>query len=202
MREDEPCIIQMWMHQLLRHSYAQVDTPQALRKPRPVAGSDEHIAFWRAAQPVIEGLLRSRNVRTVVVCDAERSEYLPGRPAVVCGWAMSDAARIYGVGLKRHYLPNPAGSLSENAVLRDIGAELARTVLGDLIGQERRSVMPLYDLHRLGLPTPLWSRDESWLDMMADVSRVVANDAVSADVSRHVLDPNREPWVPNEQRAA
>jgi hypothetical protein len=146
--------------------------------------------------------LRSAHVTTLVACDPERIKHEPGKPAVVCGWAMFDGRRIYGVGLKRKYLPTPEGSVGDNAVLRDIGTELARATLGQVLGQVRRTVMPLYDLHRLGLPTPLWTRDDAWLDMMADVSRIVAGDDSSADVSRHILDPQREAWVPNEQRAA
>lgn len=197
VREDEPCIIQMWMHQLLRHSF-----PRSEQTPRPKPGSDEHIAFWRHAQPVIEGLLRSAHVTAMVACVPGRAEYEPGQPAVVCGWALYDGVRIYGVGLKRKYLPVPEGSAAENAVLRDIGGELARATLGALLDEERHPIMPLFDLHRLGLKMPLWTRDQTWLSTMADVSRVIANDAVSADVSRHVLDPRREAWVINEQRAA
>ena len=193
VRGDEPCIVQMWMHALLRFSFGRS------QQKRPAPGSAEHIAFWRAAQPVVEGLLRSPRVEVVVTCDPTRATYAEGQPAVVCGWAMYDAERVYGVGIKRDYLPSPEASQTDNAVVRDIGLDLARATLGEVIGSARRTVMPLYDLHRLGLQTPLWTIDDAWLDLMADVARL---DAVSADVSRHVLDPQRVPWEPSDKRDA
>lgn len=182
VREDEPCIISMWVKQLVRGT----DARGAGYHDARTRGSEEFVAFYEVQQPMIEGLLRS-GARVVVACDPERATYEPGLPAVIHAWGVLDADIVYGIGIKRE--STKAG----------FGGELARLVLGDALDKPMKTVLDIVDIK---VPA-IWRRERGWGASLRQLSeRRLSEDRVFAAVARHIIDPDRVPWVPNEQRAA
>lgn len=182
VKEDEPCIIPMWVKQLVRGTDARGAGFQNAR----VRGSDEFAAYYEVYQPIIEGLVRS-GVSVVVACDPERATYEPGRPAVIHAWAVLGGDIVYGIGIKR------------DSARAGFGGELARLLLGDALDRPMRTVLDIVDIK---VPR-LWRRERGWAASLRQISeRRLSEDSVFAAVTKHIIDPAREPWVPNEQRAA
>ena len=92
MREDEACIIPMWARQLVMGPDAAGAGHRWATRER---GSAEYVAYYETHQPVLEGLLRS-GAHVLVACDPERSEYLPGAPAVIHAWSVVSGDVVYG----------------------------------------------------------------------------------------------------------
>lgn len=183
VREDEACIIPMWARQLVMGPDAAGAGHRWATRER---GSAEYVAYYETHQPVLEGLLRS-GARVLVACDPERSEYLPGAPAVIHAWSVVSGDVVYGVGIKR------------DAARAGFGAELARLVLGDALDRPMRTVLDIRDVR---VP-PHWRRERGWGSVLRQVSeRTLSEDAVFLSVARHIIDPERVPWVPSEERAA
>ena len=126
-----------------------------------------------------------------VACDAERSGYEPGRPAVIWAWSVCSDDTVFGVGIKRAVAH--AG----------FGPELARDLLGDLLERPMRTVLELVDLSKLRLVPPAWRRERGWASSLRELSEhVLSHDALHRTVATHILDPNRPRWTPTARRAA
>ena len=172
----------MWIRQLVRGSDARGAGYSRARE----RGSDEYIAFHEVHQPIVEGLLRS-GARVVVACDRERADYTQGRPAVILAWAVLTDTTVYGVGIKRDF------------AREGFGADLARAVLGEALDEPMSTVLDIVDIK----PPPQWGRERNWGSALRQVvQRHRAEDAVFASVVGHIVDPQRVPWVPSEERAA
>lgn len=183
--EDEPCLASMWLRSLCASQKAR-DLGFTRARER---GSDDQVAFWALHHPIVTSLLRTADVS--VLCDPSRAEHAPGLPAVVWGWLVTGGDIVYGCGIKN--------SLQEAGVGRDI----ARAMLGDRLDREQVRVMELVDLHRLRLVPRSWVSDLEWWPTMRGLAQMALDrGSVATKVAEHILDPEREQWLPNSLRAA
>lgn len=183
--DDEPCLASMWL-KAYAHSRDAAQTHPGATK----AGSPDEVRFWRAYQPIVTALLRGADV--TVLCDPERSTYQGGKKAVIWAWSCTWDERVFWVGIKR----------AISAASPELAADMARDLLGPLLGQ--RAVMEFHpmDLHRLGLIPEQWRSGGAWLRSMLGLSSAVgAGDELSRAVGAYVLDPERAPWSPEGEAA-
>jgi hypothetical protein len=183
--EDESCIASMWLRSLCHGQ----DARAAGLKDAALSGSDAQMRFWEEHQPIVTALIRSADV--VVACDPDRATYEPGEPAVLWGWAVCGDDIVFGVGIKR------------SASRAGLGPDIARDLLGDRLERHQRTVMDLVDLASLRMIPQTWGRERGWLSSLRQMStRVIGGDALYRSVAGHVLDPQRERWLPSNRRAA
>ncbi len=182
VREDENCIAQMWHHQLCRSEAERFGVFGAAEKNSPAEQR-----FWQENEPIVTGLLRSASV--LVACDPDRSTYERSYPAVIWAWAVTgDDDWVYGVGVKR------------SAVRAGIAPGLVRDLLGDRLDRHQRTALELFDMRGLHLIPSSWSKEDDWMWFMRDI--VQLTNPVFHGVVRHIVDPNRQPWLPKAKRAA
>lgn len=179
--EDENCIATMW-HTQLCHSD---EAPEGAAE----RGSEAEQAYRQENEPIVTALIRSAEVR--VACDPERSTYEPGSPAVIWAWAVLGKDRVYQVGVKR------------TAVRAGIAEPMVRDLLGGRLERSQATVMQLVDLGKLRMIPKSWFIDKAWMQSMRRMLEDFGHrDRTFCDVARHVLDPERTPWLPSSKRAA
>lgn len=185
--EDEGCIASMWLRQLCHGQDAKAAGFKAARE----SGSPEQIAYWEQHQPIVTALIRAADV--MVACDPERSEYEPGRLAVIWAWAVVHEDIVFGYGIKRSIVQ----------ASRETATDLTTEVLGVHLGRPMRTVMDLVDLSAMKMIPDAWRRERGWAASLRQLSdRVVRGDAMYQAVAGFVLDPTRERWLPSSKRAA
>jgi hypothetical protein len=184
VREDESCIVPMWIKQLVKGDEAK----GARRKgASPSWSDDEFLAFYAEMHPIIEGVLRS-GVTVRVACDPERVHESDGQRAIIHAWAVTDGDVLYGVGIDKRFMA--AG----------FGADLQRAVLGDALTRPMRLRLDVIDVKTYPHG---WTRERGWSAPLRALSaRRLAADATFASVAAHVLDDARTPWLPREKRSA
>lgn len=183
--EDIDCIASMWLRQLCK---GQDATATGYRDAR-TKGSDSEVWYWQENEPIVGGLIRSATV--LVACDPDRSTYEAAYPAVIWAWAVMDGDYIYGVGVKR------------TAARSGIAEYIVRDLLGDRLDRPQSFVMDLVDLRNLRLLPSAWRKEEHWMSSMRRLSQArIAADETFLAAARHIVDPERVPWVPSSKRAA
>lgn len=176
----------MWLRQLCAGQDAKAAGLVEARE----SGSATQIEWWAQHQPIVTALMHSADI--VVACDPERATYADG-PAVIWAWAATKGDIVYGFGMKRRFARE----------MRDFAKDLATELLGDRLTRSQMTVMDLVDLAALRMIPPTWRRERGWISSLRQLSqRHIEHDATFLDVARHVLDPNRAPWVPSSRRAA
>lgn len=164
------------------------DTLESGLSQAHVDGHPDEIRAWKILQPIVTCLVRQAEV--IVACDPERSTYEPGLPAVIWGWAVTEAETVHGVGIKR------------SVVRAGLGEDLARDLLGERLTTPQRTTFELVDLAKLKLIPKEWRRDRGWLSALRSLStRVLDGDPMFAAVGGYVL-ANRDGWRPSSERAA
>lgn len=182
--EDEDVIASMWLRSLCGSQKAR-DLGFIKARDR---GSDDQIAWWALNHPIVTCLVRTATVQ--VLCDPLRSSHEPGQPAVVWGWLVTGDEVVYGCGVKN--------SMQDAGVGRDI----AKALLGGRLEREQLRVMELVDLHRLRLVPASWISDIQWWPTMRGLAQMALDrGSVATRVAGHILDPEREQWLPNSMRA-
>lgn len=183
--EDEPCVASMWLRSLC---FSQKASDLGFHRARE-RGSDDQVAWWALNHPIVTSLLRTATV--TVLCDPTRATYEPGASAVIWGWLVADDTAVYGLGVKN--------SMQEVGMGRDI----AKALLGDRLEREQTRVMELVDLHRLRLVPRAWAADIQWWATMRGLAMMALDrGSVATKVASHIVDPEREQWLPNSLRAA
>ena len=183
VREDESCIVPMWIKQLVKGDEAK----GARRKgASPSWSDDEFLTFYAEMHPIVEGVLRS-GVTVRVACDPERIHASDGQRAIIHAWAVTDGDILYGVGIDKRF--KSAG----------FGADLAAAVLGDALTRVMRMRLDVVDVR----PAPIWIRERGWSSSLRALSaRRIAQDATYISVAGHILDELRAEWKPREKRVA
>ena len=175
----------MWLKSLCRSATARELGFTRAKTP----GSDDQIGWWALNQPIVTGLIRQASV--TVLCDPERSTHEPGLPAVLWGWIVTSGDTVYGCGVKKS--------------VRDVGMgrDVARELLKDRLERTQLQVIELVDLQRLALVPGDWDVDHGWWHAMRYLAQMALDrDPVSAKLVTHIVDLEREQWVPNSFGAA
>ncbi len=175
----------MWHVQLCHGTEAiAAGMPGAAEK-----GSEAEQVFRQENEPIVTGLIRSAEV--LVACDPGRVTYEPGLPSVIWAWAVLGRDCVYQVGIKR------------SAVRTGIAEDIVRDLLGSRLDRHQATVMDLVDMGRLNLIPRSWHKQEQWMSVMRRLSQsTLRAETIFHEVARHILDPNREPWLPSSKRAA
>lgn len=182
--EDEPCLVAMWLK-----GYANTQVHKMPDASSP--GSKGQVRFWRLYRPIVLALLRSCRVR--VLCDAERVDYRPDKPAIIWAWSCTDGSLVHWVAIKRR--------------LAHADSDLARDAFEALFSEEdrtstRRTSFYMPDLYRYHLVPSDWHQDPSYLGALVALSdRLRMKDAARfADVAQATIAASREAWGPDEVR--
>jgi hypothetical protein len=183
VREDESCIVPMWIKQLVKGDEAK---GARRRGASPSWSDDEFLAFYAEMHPIVEGLLRS-GATVRVACDPERIHESDGQRAIIHAWSVTAGDVVYGVGIDKRF--KAAG----------FAPDLASAVLGDALTRPMRMRLDVIDVR----PPPSWIRERGWSASLRALSaRRIANDTAYLSVVRHMLDEQRVQWQPREKRAA
>lgn len=182
VREDESCIVPMWIKQLVKGDEAKGARG---RSASPSWSDDEFLAFYAKMHPIVEGLLRS-GISVRVACDPERVHERDGQRAIIFAWAVTDGDIVYGVGIDKRFKPL-------------FGGDLVASVLGDAMSRRMRMRLDVVDVK----PPTQWIRERGWSSSLAALSAShLTGDATFASVAAHVFDRARTPWMPRDKRAA
>lgn len=206
VRDDEPCIVSMWIKQLVKGPDAKQTRG---RGATPRWRDDEFLAYYATMQPIVEAIFRA-GLTVKVACDPERVHATPGRPSVILAWSVVDGTALYGVGIDTSFKKG------------GFAPDLARAVLGDALQKRMRMRLDVCDIGR----PAIWVRDQGWQTSLRKASERKllveavfgpgyraampdwiaesehAQDPVYAKVMQHIYDSERRPWKPREARAA
>lgn len=185
--EDEDSVVPLWLMSLC---WAQKARDLGFRRARE-RGHEDQVAWWALNHGIVTALVRTADV--TVLCDPTRATHEPGLPAVIWGWSVTSGDVVYGCGVKNSMM----------AV--GMGRDVARALLGDRLERPQVRCIELVDLDRLRLVPKCWEPDIQWWATMRHLSQLAyarRESATSIAAANHLLDPQREPWLPRSQRAA